>query len=152
MENINYDFIISEIKEVCKISKDKIDCITNMANISAILNEHLKNINWVGFYIFYNNHLVLGPFQGKVACTNIALDKGVCGKSFFSNKTLNVPNVHAFSDHIACDNNSLSELVIPFHANFIEGVLDIDSFLLNNFSLEDQKNIEEIVKTISSIL
>ena len=89
--------------------------ISVLSNISAILNEYMSDINWVGFYLNKNNKLLLGPFQGKVACTTIPFNRGVCGACATSNSTIIVPNVHEFPGHIACDSASLSEICVPFN-------------------------------------
>ena len=127
--------------------------ITLLSNTSALLNDYIDNINWVGFYIFKNNELILGPFQGHPACTNIPLNKGVCGKCATDKKTILVKNVHEFPTHIACDSQSNSEICIPiFKNNEFYGLLDIDSPSLNRFLDDDQKILEEIVKTIEDVL
>ena len=126
--------------------------ITNLSNASALLNGHLENINWVGFYIMQNGELVLGPFQGKTACVRIKVGRGVCGTAVSEDKTQLVADVHQFPGHIACDCASNSEIVVPIHHNGeIVGVLDIDSPLLNRFSEEDRINLEESVKIIEEI-
>ena len=127
--------------------------MTNLANASALLNEKLENINWVGFYTIKDGRLVLGPFQGKVACTIIPIGKGVCGTAVAQGKTQLVPDVHKFPGHIACDSASNSEIVIPMHRNGeILGVLDIDSPLLNRFSKDDQAGLEEFVAILEKSL
>lgn len=142
----NWTIIFERIKFV--ISKSNY-MISNLSNISAILFEKLDNLNWVGFYILKENSLILGPFQGKDACTTIEIGKGVCGTAVQNNETILVPNVHEFPGHIACDSCSNSEIVIPIHFNDeIWGVLDIDSPILNRFNEEDKTNLEEIVKII----
>lgn len=127
--------------------------ISLLANASSLLNMHLKNINWVGFYLYKNNELILGPFQGLVACTNIVLGKGVCGFSALKKESVVVKNVHEFPGHIACDANSNSEIVIPIIVNNkLYGVLDIDSYLLDNFNEYDKTNLEEFVSILSEML
>ena len=127
--------------------------ISVLANASAILNQYLDNINWVGFYINKNNTLLLGPFQGKVACTTIPFDKGVCGACATSNTTIIVPDVHEFPGHIACDSASQSEICIPINVNGkFYGLLDIDAPIKNRFSQEDKINLEKIVSIIESKL
>ena len=116
--------------------------ITNMAQFSSLVFDQLPVVNWVGFYLFnpQNQELVLGPFHGKPACTRIALGRGVCGTSFKNNEALLIKNVHEFKDHIACDSESLSEIVIPLidpQTNFSLGVLDVDSPQLDRFDQED---------------
>lgn len=127
--------------------------MTNLANASALLNEKLDGINWVGFYTIKDGRLVLGPFQGKVACTIIPIGKGVCGTAVAEDKTQLVPDVHKFPGHIACDSASNSEIVVPMHRNGeIFGVLDIDSPLFNRFTNEDQSGLEEFVKVLEKSL
>lgn len=113
----------------------------NLANASAFINQEMENINWVGFYIFSKESdcLILGPFQGKPACVRIPNGKGVCGTAFSQNKTLRVPDVHQFPGHIACDEASRSEIVIPFRfGNSVSGVLDIDSPVTERFTPGDE--------------
>ena len=127
------------------------DIIAYFSNLSALLNEYLDDINWVGFYFVKNENLVLGPFQGKVACTDIEKGKGVCGTSLQSDETILVENVHEFKGHIACDSASNSEIVIPIHKdNKVFALLDIDSPLLSRFTLADKELLEEVVKEIET--
>lgn len=127
--------------------------MTNLANASALLNEKLEGINWVGFYTIKDGQLVLGPFQGKVACTIIPIGKGVCGTAAAQDRTQLVPDVHKFPGHIACDSASNSEIVIPMHRKgTIFGVLDIDSPLFNRFTQEDQAGLEEFVAILEKSL
>ena len=127
--------------------------MTNLANASALLNSILKGINWVGFYTIKDNQLVLGPFQGKVACTIIQMGKGVCGTAAATDTTQLVPDVHKFPVHIACDSASNSEIVIPMHRNGeVFGVLDIDSPLFDRFSEEDRKGLESFVKILEEVI
>ena len=121
--------------------------ISNMANASALLFNSLENLNWAGFYLMKDGELILGPFQGKVACTVIKLGKGVCGTAAQKDETQLVKNVHEFPGHIACDCDSNSEIVIPVHKDGkVWGVLDIDSPMLGRFSEEDKKGLEEFVR------
>lgn len=123
--------------------------VANLANASALINEYLSDINWVGFYLLEDNKLVLGPFQGKVACIEIAIGKGVCGTAASEDRTLLVANVHEFKGHIACDSASNSEIVIPLHkGNKVYGVLDIDSPMLNRFTDEDKEGLELLARII----
>lgn len=127
------------------------DVIANLANISALLYEQLDNINWAGFYLMKQGELVLGPFQGKVACIRIPVGKGVCGTAVLKNETILVPDVHKFPGHIACDAASRSEIVIPIrYNNQIVGVLDIDSPINVRFDTEDQQGLEKIVEEIQN--
>ena len=123
--------------------------MTNLANASALLNEKLENINWVGFYTVKDGKLVLGPFQGKVACTIIPIGKGVCGTAAATDSTQLVPDVHKFAGHIACDSASNSEIVIPLHRNgSVFGVLDIDSPLFDRFSQKDKEGLEQFARIL----
>ena len=127
--------------------------IANLANISAALWQALENINWAGFYRMDGGKLVLGPFQGKPACIEIPLGRGVCGTAAQSRKTVLVEDVHQFPGHIACDSASNSEIVVPIFKNGeVYGVLDIDSPYLSRFTLEDQRGLEEIVKILEENL
>jgi GAF domain-containing protein len=126
--------------------------IANLANVAAGLKEFF-NFFWVGFYLVDQNELVLGPFQGPVACTRIALGKGVCGAAWKNNQTILVPNVDEFPGHIACSSLSKSEIVVPIRkGNAIIGVLDVDSSELNDFDKIDQKYLEELCAWLGSIL
>ena len=104
-------------QQVDALISDESDIIANMANISALLFEHLPQVNWVGFYRLINNELVLGPFQGKVACIRIPVGTGVCGNAVSQSITLRIADVHKFDGHIACDATTNSEIVIPFKLN-----------------------------------
>ncbi|MBQ8002939.1 MAG: GAF domain-containing protein [Clostridia bacterium] len=126
--------------------------ITSLSNASALLNEYLDDINWVGFYLMQQGDLVLGPFQGKSACVRIKVGRGVCGTAVSEDKTQLVGDVHQFPGHIACDSASNSEIVIPIHHNGeVVAVLDIDSPIFNRFNEEDRVNLEESVKIIEEI-
>lgn len=130
--------------------EDERDNIAALSNASACLNEALENINWVGFYIYKERELVLGPFQGKVACTHIPLGKGVCGTAALSGHIQRVADVHQFPGHIACDCASNSEIVLPLIKDqLLKGVLDIDSTLFNRFDEEDEKGLKEIAAIIA---
>lgn len=145
MENL-----VKQTEVFCKTCKDK---ITLLANMSALINEAMDNINWVGFYLLKDNQLHLGPFQGKVACELIDLDKGVCGTAFSNNEVLNVPNVHEFPGHIACDSASNSELVIPLvYDNNKIGVLDIDAPVYDRFTKEDEEILTQVADMIAEAL
>ena len=141
------------MKQLISLVSDEADIIANLSNTSALLNEYLSNINWVGFYLYDGNELVLGPFQGKVACIRIPLDKGVCGKAASQRKTEVVPNVHEFPGHIPCDGASNSEIVLPIlKDDKLIGVLDIDSPIINRFSKEDEVFLEEVRKVIETYI
>ena len=125
------------------------DVVANMANTCAALKQQF-NWFWVGFYLVKDGELVLGPFQGPVACTRISKGKGVCGASWAQEKTLIVPDVEAFPGHIACSSLSRSEIVLPlFRGSEVVGVLDVDSEHLDYFDETDAKYLEQIVKLIN---
>ena len=126
--------------------------VTNLSNASALLNEYLDDINWVGFYYRKGGKLLLGPFQGKVACVTIPMGRGVCGTAAEKAETVVVADVHQFPGHIACDCASNSEIVIPiFAGEEVVGVLDIDSPSLNRFSDADKNGLEPVAKAIGEI-
>ena len=125
------------------------DQVANLANISAALKEQFGWF-WVGFYLVKQGELVLGPFQGPVACTRIAKGKGVCGAAWEQARTLVVPDVEAFPGHIACSSLSRSEIVVPvFKGDEVAGVLDVDSELLDQFDATDADYLEQLVKLVS---
>ena len=127
--------------------------IANLANVSALIREYVGDINWAGFYLMEGGKLVLGPFQGKVACTEIEVGSGVCGTAVAQRKTQLVKNVHEFSGHIACDSASNSEIVVPiFKDGEVFGVLDIDSPSLARFSEEDREGFEALVRVLETYL
>ncbi len=124
------------------------DLYANLANIAAAIHD-IFGFFWVGFYLVKGDELVLGPFQGPVACTRIPFHKGVCGYAYTERKTIIVPNVDEFPGHIACASASKSEIVIPvFHENRVILVLDVDSDCLNDFTEEDQIGLEKIMGII----
>lgn len=125
----------------------------NLANAAALLWQTLPDINWAGFYQLHKNQLILGPFQGKPACIQIPVGKGVCGSAVAENRIQRVENVHDFPGHIACDSASNSEIVLPLHCRGeIWGVLDIDSPVLNRFSSEDEAGLMAVSTVISEII
>ena len=127
--------------------------IANLANVSALIREYVGDINWAGFYLMEGGKLVLGPFQGKAACTEIEVGSGVCGTAVAQRKTQLVKNVHEFSGHIACDSASNSEIVVPLIKDGeVFGVLDIDSPILARFDEEDKAGLEAFVRILESIL
>lgn len=138
-----YQLLTQQVEGLLSIEND---LIANAANLSSLLYHTLEQVNWVGFYFLKDNELILGPFQGQVACTRIPLEQGVCGTAFSQNKTLRVKDVNAFKGHIACDSASASEIVIPINFNDkVIGVLDIDSPILDRFDQIDQVHLELIV-------
>lgn len=144
----------SELAETLSAISRNVNCeISILANASALLYDALDNLNWCGFYLMQNGRLVLGPFQGKIACTEIDMGKGVCGTAAAKNTTVLVENVHTFDGHIACDSASNSEVVVPIHKNgALYGVLDIDSPVLSRFSAEDAAGLELVVKSLEAEL
>ena len=125
----------------------------DLANISALVFASLAEINWAGFYLFEGETLVLGPFQGKVACVEIPRGKGVCGTAAAEDRTLSVPDVHAFPGHIACDGASRSEIVVPLHAGGrVIGVLDIDSPRPSRFTDKDREGLEKLALLLERAL
>jgi GAF domain-containing protein len=122
------------------------DIIANMANISALLFERLDMVNWVGFYRLIENELVLGPFQGKVACIRIPLARGVCGTSAATGSVQRIADVHQFDGHIACDTSSNAEIVLPVKkSGKVVAVLDIDSTVFERFDEEDELGLLTII-------
>ncbi|WP_083189732.1 GAF domain-containing protein [Orenia metallireducens] len=141
-----YQNIILQVKGLTSAESD---LMANLANVSAVLYNNLEEVNWAGFYLWKEDQLVLGPFQGKSACVRIAKGKGVCGTSVEKKETLVVKDVHDFSGHIACDAASSSEIVVPIIIdNQIKGVLDIDSPIKARFDEVDQKYLEEVVSIL----
>lgn len=140
---------ISIIQQIKGLLEGEMDLVANLANIGAALKEQF-NWWWVGFYLVKNDELVLGPFQGPVACTRIRKGRGVCGTSWAQAKTLVVPDVEQFPGHIACSSFSKSEIVVPlFYRGEVAGVLDVDSEQMNHFDETDKKYLEEIVSLIN---
>lgn len=147
----NYELVKKQLTALLDGEKNQ---IANLSNTSALLNQFLDRINWVGFYLMdENNELVLGPFQGLPACVRIPLGKGVCGTSAKTRKTIRVEDVHQFPGHIACDAASNSEIVIPLIKDGkLLGVLDIDSPERNRFDELDQEQLEELTAILLEYL
>ena len=125
----------------------------DLANISALIYNSLADLNWAGFYLVNNDKLILGPFQGKPACIEIPLGRGVCGTAVAENRTQLVPDVSLFPGHIACDCDSKSEIVVPIRASGrVVAVLDIDSPVLSRFDEDDKEGLESIAAIIESEL
>lgn len=144
----SYLTIINQLKALIK---DEPDVTANLANASALLNQFLDDINWVGFYLWKDTELVLGPFQGLPACIRIPAGKGVCGTAYSKKQTMLVPNVNEFPGHIVCDAKSQSEIVIPLVVNNeVYGVLDIDSPILDRFDSIDQTYLEKFVQVLEN--
>lgn len=146
----DYDLMCRQLESLSEgVSWD----ITLLSNASALIWDSLSDINWAGFYLMKDGRLLLGPFQGKPACTVIEVGKGVCGTAVAEDSTQLVMNVHEFPGHIACDSASNSEIVIPVHVRGeIFGVLDIDSPLLARFSESDRDGLEAVVRVLESVL
>ncbi|WP_147803384.1 GAF domain-containing protein [Alkalicoccus halolimnae] len=140
-------------KQLDALLEGEHDTIANLSNASALLNQFLDEVNWTGFYLWKNDELILGPFQGNPACVHIAYGKGVCGTAVKDRETKRVADVHAFPGHIACDAASNSEIVVPlFKDGEVFGVLDIDSPLKERFTEEDQQGIEAFAQILEKHL
>lgn len=140
-------------KQMLALSEDSGHFIPLMSNVSALLFSQLTEINWAGFYLVMDGALILGPFQGKVACVRIEKGKGVCGTAWEKDSVQLVPDVHTFPGHIACDSASRSEIVVPIHRDGeICGVLDIDSPIKDRFSIEDRDGLVELVKAMEQVM
>lgn len=139
------EFYAALHRQLAAVLHGERDWICNLANTSALLMQALPELNWAGFYLLKNEELVLGPFQGKVACMRIRLSRGVCGTAASRRETVVVPNVHEFPGHIACDSASNSEIVVPLlHGERLLGVLDLDSPRLARFDAEDARGLEAL--------
>lgn len=150
----NYEIMMSNLEYF--LSKDD-NIITTLSNLSAFLNYFINDINWVGFYLFDGEKLTLGPFQGLPACTLIKMGSGVCGNSAIERKTYIVKDVNKFPGHIACDNGSNSEIVIPIIVenplfDSLFGVLDIDSPIVNRFDETDKFYLEKVITKLVDII
>ena len=140
------------VQQVSGLVSGEPDLIANLSNVSALLNQYLSDINWVGFYIMRDGELVLGPFQGKVACIRIPVGRGVCGAAAATRETQRIDDVHAFPGHIACDGASNSELVVPIIVNDkVVAVLDIDSPKHGRITVEVQQEMEAVVKVLEGL-
>lgn len=139
-----YQDLVAQLRAVLD---DEPDMTANAANFAALVYHNLPDLNWAGFYFLRGEVLVLGPFQGKPACTRIALGRGVCGTAALRRSTVVVENVHEFPGHIACDGASNSEIVVPIVKDcVVVGVLDLDSPILNRFDAEDRDGLESLVR------
>ena len=147
---VNYNFVAQRLVALT----DGIPYeIANLANASALLWQHMEDINWVGFYKMTDGILVLGPFQGKPACVRIPVGRGVCGTAVAEDKVQLVYDVHDFPGHIACDSASNSEIVLPIHVNGeVWGVLDIDSPFVGRFTEADREGLQKIVTVLERVL
>lgn len=127
--------------------------ISLLSNASAFIYENIDKLNWVGFYLHNGSELTVGPFQGKVACSLIPLGKGVCGEAAQKNQTMVIPNVHEHENHIACDANSNSEVVVPIYINQeLFGVLDVDSPVINRFDTKLVAFFEDFVRLLVKVI
>ena len=139
--------------QLISLAEEEANYLPLLSNASALIFEGLTDLNWAGFYLMNKDSLLLGPFQGKVACIRIPLGKGVCGTAAAKNETILVDNVHEFPGHIACDGASNSEIVIPIHYNGeVAGVLDIDSPKFSRFSETDRLGLEGFVRALESVI
>ncbi|HDR4873502.1 TPA: GAF domain-containing protein [Bacillus cereus] len=137
------------IKQLDALLTGESNVVANLSNASALLNQFLDRVNWVGFYVTEGNQLVLGPFQGMPACVRIPFGRGVCGVAAETKTTQLVADVHQFPGHIACDSASNSEIVVPIvKEGAVIGVLDIDSPEKNHFDEVDQRYLEKFVETL----
>ena len=150
MKQTNYDLTAAQLTALTEGIPYE---VANLANASALLWQEMEDINWVGFYKMTEGALVLGPFQGKPACIEIPVGRGVCGTAVAEEKTQLVYDVHEFPGHIACDCTSNSEIVVPIHVGGkIWGVLDIDSPKVGRFTEEDKAGLERFVKVLEQVL
>ncbi|WP_155838072.1 GAF domain-containing protein [Butyrivibrio sp. FCS014] len=146
----DYKLLAAQIKA---LAADEPNYIPVMSNASALLYDNMEDLNWAGFYLMNKGSLMLGPFQGKVACIRIEVGKGVCGTAVAEDKTQLVKNVHEFPGHIACDSASNSEIVVPIHrGSEVVAVLDIDSPSLNRFDEADKEGLELFVRTLEEAM
>ena len=148
-KNENYKLLLAQVRAMVK---DESDPVANMANVAALIQETF-HFWWTGFYRVIGKQLVLGPFQGPVACTRIGLGKGVCGTSWKECRTIVVEDVEQFPGHIACSSESKSEIVVPLlKSGEVIGVLDIDSERLATFDAIDKEWLEQIAKVVTAVL
>lgn len=150
LKNTDYNLLLSQAKA---ITAGEPDLIANLSNLSALVYDTLADVNWVGFYLTREPEtLVLGPFQGKVACLRIAFGKGVCGTAAATRATQRVIDVHEFAGHIACDSASNSEVVVPLIVNdVVVGVFDLDSPSVGRFSDEDAAGLTQLGRFIETL-
>lgn len=148
MKKENYDMLVRQARA---LAEEEPWYVPLFANLSALLYETLPDLNWAGFYVMRNGRLVLGPFQGKMACIHIEPGRGVCGTAAVEDRTVRVEDVHQFPGHIACDGASNSEIVIPIHfGGRVAAVLDIDSPKRNRFDETDQAGLEAVVRVLET--
>jgi L-methionine (R)-S-oxide reductase len=143
------EFYTALHRQLAEVLRGENDWICTLAQTSAFLMQSLPDLNWAGFYLLKGETLVLGPFQGKVACTRIPLGRGVCGTAAAQRKTIVVPNVHEFPGHIACDSASNAEIVVPLvQRGRVLGVLDLDSPRLHRFDADDARGLEAVIELL----
>ncbi len=146
----DYNLMIKQFRE---LAKDTSDSVSIMANTSALIFYSMSDLNWAGFYVVRGDELLVGPFQGKVACAVIKKGRGVCGTAWEKDELQLVPDVHAFPGHIACDCDSNSEIVVPIHHDGkVCAVLDIDSPVPGRFTEEDATGLSELVRALEEVL
>lgn len=142
-----------ELEQLRALLETERNPIANLANASSFLYNTMNQLNWLGFYLIDGDELILGPFQGKVACTRIRVGQGVCGNAVKLEKTMKIDDVHQFAGHIACDSTSNSEVVVPlWKDNQIVGVLDVDSPYQARFSNQDVQFLEKAAKIIQEAI
>lgn len=147
---LNYELLCEQLRS---LTSGVPHTVANLANASALIFDSLDRLNWAGFYILSGDTLILGPFQGKPACIEIPIGRGVCGTAVKEDRTILVDDVHKFPGHIACDSASNSEIVIPIrNRGAIFGVLDIDSPYLSRFTEEDRVGLEAFVRILEESL
>ena len=150
MKQSDYHLMCKQIRSLAEISDRYMPVL---ANAGAILYEGMDDLNWAGFYLVEDDHLILGPFQGKFACVRIEKGKGVCGTAMEKDEIQVVADVHKFPGHIACDSASNSEIVIPLHSKGkVVAVMDIDSPVFDRFSREDEEGLSEFARTLEEIV
>lgn len=141
------------IKQMRSLAEESADPVPVMANVSALLFHDMEDVNWAGFYLVKEEALILGPFQGNVACVRIDRGRGVCGTAWAEDRVQLVPDVHAFPGHIACDSASRSEIVVPMHRNGeVFAVLDIDSPIPARFTEEDKAGLTALTAAMEQII
>ena len=149
-ETVDYSLLAAQLKA---LAEGENRLLPVLANATALVQETMGSVSWAGFYLVEGDELVLGPFQGKVACMRIAYGRGVCGTAWAQDATQLVPDVHAFPGHIACDSASRSEVVVPVHRDgVVWGVLDLDSTELARFAPEDASGLELVVAELERLL
>lgn len=154
------DYIMNKTELYADLNRDfqalmagETSFLATLANTSALLYERLSDVNWAGFYLLEGDTLVLGPFQGKIACVRIPVGRGVCGTAVAQNQVQRIDDVHAFDGHIACDAASNAEIVLPISVKgHIIGVLDIDSTVFGRFTVEDEEGLRRFVAQLETVL